>query len=80
MNAAIGLIRLPQSLTNVLEAADAVVLERAGALLEERIRCVEARASPVRAADGLSPVALFFQGDPVGSRPHRRGRRVDAAR
>ena len=37
MNAAIGLIRLPQSLTNLLEAAGAVALERAGALLEERI-------------------------------------------
>ena len=37
MNAALGMIRLPQSIADFLEAAGAVALERAGALLEQRI-------------------------------------------
>ena len=37
MNAVIGVVRSPQGITDLLEAAGAVALERAGAILEQRI-------------------------------------------
>ena len=41
MNTALGLVRAPQGLASLLEAAGAVALERAGALLEQRISPVD---------------------------------------
>ena len=37
MNAVVGVVRAPQGITDLLEAAGAVALERAGALLDQRV-------------------------------------------
>ena len=42
MNAALGMIRLPESIADFLEAAGTVALERAGALLDQRVSPADA--------------------------------------
>ena len=45
MNAALGMLRLPESIADFLEAAGAAALTRAGAMLEERVSAADPAAS-----------------------------------